>query len=118
MGGGRGMGGGGGGGQREPGAGVVPQGSQTGSWFAGNRSAEEQNPETSPFSRTGLLSDVVAVVDEKLCLGCGTCRLVCPAGAIRMEAVAVVRGDVCTGCGSCVEACTHKAISLQEQQRG
>ena len=114
MGGGRGMGGGGWGGRREPGAGGFPQRPQTGSWSSENQFTEERNTETGlPPSRTGVLSDVVAVVDEKLCLGCGTCRLVCPAGAIRTDTVAVVRRDACTGCGRCVEACTHRAISLR-----
>ena len=58
----------------------------------------------------------VAVVDERLCTGCGSCVEACPLGAISMH-----RGDgqldlsrvdplLCTGCGNCVVKCPVKAI--------
>ena len=58
-----------------------------------------------------------AVVDERLCTGCGSCVESCPFGAISMH-----KGDgeldlsqidplLCTGCGNCVVVCPVKAIS-------
>jgi heterodisulfide reductase subunit A len=59
----------------------------------------------------------VAVVDEKLCTGCGTCVETCPFGAIAMHkregALDLSQIDplLCMGCGNCVVACPVKAIS-------
>jgi electron transport complex protein RnfB len=48
------------------------------------------------------------------CLGLGTCRAVCPFGAITIDAEGLVRVDAkrCTGCGKCVEACPVTIIEL------
>jgi heterodisulfide reductase subunit A len=60
----------------------------------------------------------VAVVDEKLCTGCGNCVVSCPFGAISMcerEGVlnlSQIEPLLCKGCGNCVVACPVKAISL------
>ena len=59
----------------------------------------------------------VAVVDEKLCTGCGNCVESCPFGAISMHKQAGVLDLsqidplLCKGCGNCVVACPVKAIS-------
>jgi heterodisulfide reductase subunit A len=59
----------------------------------------------------------VAVVDEKLCTGCGSCVEMCPFGAISMhrrEGVldfSQIDPLLCKGCGNCVVACPVKAIS-------
>jgi len=61
----------------------------------------------------------VAVVDEQLCTGCGTCVETCS-----FQAVSLKRGEgvlsraqiaplLCKGCGNCVTACPSKAITLQ-----
>lgn len=48
------------------------------------------------------------------CFGCGACRGVCPAGAIRMERdregfwYPVADPELCTGCGSCRAVCPGK----------
>ena len=58
-----------------------------------------------------------AVVDEKLCTGCGTCVEVCPFAAISIEkrdgVLDLSRIDpyLCKGCGNCVTACPARAIS-------
>ena len=61
---------------------------------------------------------IVSQVDEKKCVGCGLCELVCPFKAIRVEAaqnerVARVVPASCKGCGCCAAACPQKAISMQ-----
>jgi heterodisulfide reductase subunit A len=60
----------------------------------------------------------VAVVDEKLCTGCGNCVETCPSGAISMHKregeldLSQIDPLLCTGCGNCVVVCPVKAISL------
>lgn len=51
---------------------------------------------------------------DKGCLGMGSCALVCPAGAIRMEGGAArVDRERCIGCGACVEVCPRDVIALE-----
>ncbi len=49
---------------------------------------------------------------EDRCIGCGSCREVCPEGAISMrpEGGRVIR-DKCTACGACCEECPSTALS-------
>lgn len=61
----------------------------------------------------------VAVVDDQLCTGCGTCISLCPYGAIRADSqedkvlfVAQVDADLCQGCGICVAGCPSRAIDM------
>ena len=49
------------------------------------------------------------------CTGCGTCELVCPYGAIRVdldELKASTMEVLCKGCGSCAASCPEKAITM------
>jgi len=61
----------------------------------------------------------VAVVDERLCTGCGTCVETCAFQAISLEkgegilSTARIAPLLCKGCGNCVAACPSKAITLQ-----
>ena len=61
----------------------------------------------------------VAVVDERLCTGCGTCVETCAFQAIRLEkgegvlSTAQIVPLLCKGCGNCATACPSKAITLQ-----
>jgi dihydroorotate dehydrogenase (NAD+) catalytic subunit len=55
---------------------------------------------------------VPAVVDEKLCNGCGRCEQVCVYGAARMtEKKAKIDPEACVGCGLCVTVCPVDAIT-------
>jgi heterodisulfide reductase subunit A len=59
----------------------------------------------------------VAVVDEKLCTGCGNCVQTCAFDAIAMHKregvldLSQIDPLLCKGCGNCVVACPVKAIS-------
>ncbi|MCW3135501.1 MAG: 4Fe-4S binding protein [Canidatus Methanoxibalbensis ujae] len=70
------------------------------------------------------IEPVVAVVDERKCIGCGSCLTICPFGAIemseieeRMEEVVLktrkshVNVALCKGCGACIAECPVGAIN-------
>jgi electron transport protein HydN len=69
-------------------------------------------------------TETYTAVDQRLCIGCRLCTIVCPFGAIRVTA-AVVEGrekraalkcDLCVdrpGGPACVEACPTQALSLR-----
>jgi heterodisulfide reductase subunit A len=67
---------------------------------------------------------ITAIVDPKICKGCGTCVLVCPFDAIELKKseirglegkiVSEVNTALCKGCGLCAAACPNGAV----QQRG
>ena len=76
--------------------------------------------------RQGLVKveAITAVVDPRICKGCGTCTLVCPFEAAGLKEceirglegkiVSEVNAALCKGCGLCAAACPNGAI----QQRG
>ena len=52
----------------------------------------------------------VAVIDPRLCQGCGACAAACPMQAIRLrEGYCAVEPTWCAGCGACVQLCPHHA---------
>ena len=70
---------------------------------------------------TGALSiiDNVVSIDKKRCIGCYTCVLVCPYGAVMPSQEGAVRKcELCVGNSvsspACVSACPNKAIELVE----
>ena len=71
---------------------------------------------------TGALSkkDGVVVIDKKKCVGCYTCVLSCPYGAVKPgEETAVKKCELCLdtkeGMPNCVIGCPNKAIVYEER---
>ncbi len=59
----------------------------------------------------------IARVSAPLCNGCGICREVCEAGAVRIGNVARIDAEKCTGCGTCAERCPTGAIVMVGKRR-
>jgi Pyruvate/2-oxoacid:ferredoxin oxidoreductase delta subunit len=52
-------------------------------------------------------------IDVNSCTNCGSCREICPFGAIAsIDDVPVVNSSLCMGCGLCVSHCPGQAIEL------
>lgn len=62
------------------------------------------------------LKDVVTLkLDEKKCMGCGMCLLVCPHAVLSLTngAAEIVNRDACMECGACSRNCPAEALSVQ-----
>jgi ferredoxin len=60
-----------------------------------------------------------AVVDQGLCLGCGSCADRCQFGALSVpQQVCTVELARCVGCGACVTACPVGALHLERRPEG
>ncbi|MCK5561082.1 MAG: CoB--CoM heterodisulfide reductase iron-sulfur subunit A family protein, partial [Thermoplasmata archaeon] len=62
-----------------------------------------------------IAEPAISSIDEDKCTGCGTCEMICPYGAIKVdldEMKAHVRDVLCKGCGSCSASCPEKAITM------
>ena len=58
----------------------------------------------------------LASIDPALCVGCGTCGIVCPFGAISftpIDMISHVNEALCKGCGVCAVTCPAKAIKMR-----
>jgi ferredoxin len=68
-------------------------------------------PGMAPEARGSLSGKIYYVTNE--CVGCQTCRLFCPAGAIRFgDCRMEIDQDKCLHCGSCYRECVVAAISV------
>ena len=70
-------------------------------------------------SITVNLSNYVSLVNQELCVGCGTCVEKCPTGSLELndEGKSQKVGERCIGCGICAAFCPENAISLVENER-
>jgi electron transport complex protein RnfB len=59
-----------------------------------------------------------SIVNEELCVSCGTCVDRCPVGAIEIDDFAVVSREKCLGCGLCATACPEEAINMRLRKDG
>lgn len=62
------------------------------------------------------LTDVTTLrLDQELCVGCGTCEIVCPHAVFEMaDGLAEIRDrDACMECGACSLNCEVEAITVR-----
>lgn len=57
-------------------------------------------------------SELKAIINPELCIGCGKCEKDCKHGAITIDEVAVIDKELCAGCGHCIEKCREGAITM------
>ena len=68
------------------------------------------------MSHLVYLKDVVTLkLDEKKCVGCGMCLLVCPHAVLSLTngTAEIVNRDACMECGACSRNCPAEALSVQ-----
>ena len=74
------------------------------------------------LSTDKLLQDpLIAVVDERICSGCGICVEICPYEAREMDerqGISVVHSALCQGCGACIASCPNNACELRNSSAG
>ncbi len=59
---------------------------------------------------------MVADYEREPCIGCKLCDIVCPSGAIRMEArKPVIDEALCIGCGRCVDRCPEDIMWMKDR---
>jgi len=73
-------------------------------------------PESGEPLEERLVTPIVAMADEELCIGCDTCGEVCPYTAIKTfcridgRTVPVLDSAFCRGCGLCIANCPTGAL--------
>jgi NAD-dependent dihydropyrimidine dehydrogenase PreA subunit len=62
------------------------------------------------------LKDVVTLkLDQKACMGCGMCLLVCPHSVLSLTngKIEIANRDACMECGACARNCPVEALSVR-----
>jgi NAD-dependent dihydropyrimidine dehydrogenase PreA subunit len=62
------------------------------------------------------LKDVVTLkLDQKACVGCGVCLLVCPHAVLSLTngKIEIANRDACMECGACARNCPAEALSVR-----
>ena len=56
---------------------------------------------------------VLPLINEEICTGCGKCVEACPSGALDLVEghATIVRPELCSYCGDCEELCPKGAIA-------
>lgn len=66
-----------------------------------------------------MKKNISKTLRDKLCLGCGVCRDICPKGCITIEHGTinkpVVKNNSCNDCGRCLKACAGLGININER---
>ena len=62
-----------------------------------------------------LRNVVTLELDEKKCVGCGMCLVVCPHAVLSMNDghARIEKRDACMECGACAQNCPVEAITVQ-----
>ena len=66
------------------------------------------------FAKAIVPSRYQPIIDEEVCIGCGTCVEKCQFDAITVDEIAAIDLQKCMGCGNCATNCPESAIKLQE----
>ncbi len=79
------------------------------------------DPGSSRKNLTGSWRTFRPEITDK-CIGCGTCEMFCPEGAIKIKTVkgrkkAVVDYNYCKGCMICCRVCPVKAIEREREKK-
>jgi len=60
------------------------------------------------------VKQILPMIHENLCTGCGACVQVCSTGALRLvqKHAVIVAPDECSYCADCEEICPYHAIAV------
>lgn len=73
----------------------------------------QMTPDLSGYNAYKPMEGLHIDVDEKKCVGCGTCAEKCISQCIKMENKKPVRNmDLCKGCSACNVHCPEKAVNI------
>ncbi len=73
-----------------------------------------REPKNSVRRKTGEWRVFRPEINEKKCVKCKTCWLVCPESAIEWKGKPVIDYDLCKGCLVCMNECPARAISRKK----